>query len=409
MNRIPNHDFNQTGKKMNSFKSHVLGLLVGLSATALFSQAPADSGLAPAAPKPAGLTAKGGGVFINSEDGRGVIRFMGYAQPVFMLTAESNKQAYKVPTFFVRRARADFKAEYDSLYTLFFEFDAGTAAGTSLVEGYTQAALIKDHLNFRLGKYIQPFSAENLRSSRALETVERFQALNTLIGLPAFDANIGAMLFGTVDAGKTLKYYLSVNNGTNTAAQGGNVKDGNSDKDMIARLEFAPNKMFKLGAAYDYDKEKAQTLAMKSYSGAVYDSLRVYGARHAVDVDAHAVLGKLGLDAEWLMAMFPDTNAAFQGGYAQVAYWVKGSEAEGGWEPLFRAEYSKLSADNAPPEVDGCTMMAFTLGVNWWANQWARWQVNIIEETTSGKGNAVYAAKDGKFLPTAFAEFQIKF
>ena len=52
----------------------------------------------------------------------------------------------------------------------------GPAAGTSLVEAYAQAARVRDYLNFRMGKYIQPFSAENVRSSRALETVERFQA-----------------------------------------------------------------------------------------------------------------------------------------------------------------------------------------------------------------------------------------
>src|SRR3954465_3346866 len=154
-------------------KSNSLQALVFLFAAAAAVPAARAQTPAPANPPPAdagpnvGVTPKGGGLFIKSDDGRAVVRLMGYAQPTFIATAESNKQAYKVPSFIVRRARADFKAEYDSLYTLFFEYDGGPAGGTSLVEGYAQAALVKDYLNFRMGKYIQPFSAENLRSSRA--------------------------------------------------------------------------------------------------------------------------------------------------------------------------------------------------------------------------------------------------
>ncbi len=405
---------------MKSIRINVIAPILILS-FALASGQPASPAGAPAPPPapaaPAadagplvGLTGKGGGVFIKSEDGRGVVRLMGYAQPAFIATAESNKQAYKVPSFYVRRARADFKAEYDSLYTLFFEYDGGPAAGASLVEGYAQASLIRDYLNFRMGKYIQPFSAENLRSSRALPAVERFQALNAVIGAGNYDAQIGAMVFGVLNPAKTVKYFLSVVNGNSNASSGGNVRDNNSDKDFIARLEFSPSKALRVGVAGDIDKQPGQTLALKSYSGATFDTIRVYGARTGLDVDLHSQLGRLGLEAEWLWAGFADTNAAFQGGYVQAGYWAKGSEAEGGIEPLLRLEYSTVSADNAPAEVDGATLMAATLGVNYWMNQWTRWQVNLIEETTSKKGNAAYAGSDdGRFLPTLLTEFQIKF
>ncbi len=312
---------------------------------------------------------------------------LGYAQPSFIATAESNKQPYKVPSFFVRRARADFKAEYDSLYTLYFEFDGGPASGATLVEAYSQTTLLRDVLTFRLGKYIQPFSAENLRSSRGLETIERFQALNAYIGLPGLDAQNGVMLFGT-DPGKMFKYYLSINNGINTASQGGNVKDNNSDKDYIGRFEVSPTKTVKVGLGLDYDKELNQGLVLRSYSGVFYDSINVHGTRLAVDVDLHAVLGKIGLDAEWLFADFSDTNATLHGGYLQASDWVKGSEVEGGIEPLVRVEYSTITAKNPPgpaataKEIDGAMMMSATLGVNYWMNQWVRWQVDAIGETT---------------------------
>lgn len=410
---------------MKSIRINAVPSILFLSWTLSSGQpAPApDAAAAPAsspAPAPAsaiaetgplvGLTGKGGGVFIKSEDGRGIVRLMGYAQPSFMATAESNKQPFKVPTFYVRRARADFKAEYDSLYTLFFEYDGGPAAGASLVEGYAQASLVRDYLNFRMGKYIQPFSAENLRSSRALPAVERFQALNAIIGAGNYDAQIGAMLFGVLNPAKTVKYFLSVVNGNSNASSGGNVRDNNSDKDFIARLEFSPSKALRVGVAGDIDKQPGQTLSLKSYSGAVFDTIRTYGPRTGLDVDLHSQLDRLGLEAEWLWTDFADTNAALQGGYVQASYWVKGGEAEGGIEPLLRLEYSTLSADGAPSEVNGATLMAATLGVNWWMNAWTRWQVNLIGETTSKKGNAAYAGSDdGRILPTLLAEFQIKF
>ncbi len=408
------------GEKKMDFRKLRMALVLCLTGAAAFGQAPTEvpkeSGEAAAAPKPAtadaqaGVTGKGGGAFIKSEDGRSVIRFMGYAQPTFMATTKSQHQAFKSPTFYVRRARADFKAEYDSLYTLFFEYDAAPATGTSLIEAYTQAMLIKNRIYFRIGKYIQPFSAENLRSSRALETVERFQALNALVGLPGYDAQIGAMLWGNFDAGKMFHYFLSVNNGNSSASQGGNVRDNNWYKEVIPRLEFAPSKDMKFGIAGDLDREPFQPLVLKSYSGASFDSVRVEGQRVGLDVDAHVVLGKLGLDAEWLWANFPDTNATLQGGYLQGAYWACGSEVEGGMEPLLRLEYSQLAAKSASTEVDGSRMIAVTLGLNYWANQWVRWQTDFIEETTSGKGNGVYAgSSDGRFLPTLMSQLQIKF
>jgi hypothetical protein len=395
-----------------------IALVMTFTSASIFSQ----TTVTPLAVSPAGVTGKGGGAFIKSEDGRSVIRFMGYAQPTLALTTKSQHQSFVTPNFLVRRARADFKAEYDSLYTLFFEYDAAPVTGTSLIEAYTQAALIRDRVHFRFGKYIQPFSAENLRSSRGLATVERFQALNALIGLPGIDAQIGAMLWGNLDAGKMFKYYLSVTNGNGSAAPtpnpsplatnpnpGGNTKDNNSDKEIIGRIECSPIKTAKMGLGFAYDKEGPQNLTLKSYSGAVYDTLHIKGERRALDIDGHATLDKLNLDAEWLFADFVDTNSTLQGGYLQGSYWVLGSEVTGGLEPLMRIEYSKISAEGTP-NADQAVLMACTLGANYWMNEWVRWQINLIEETTSRRGNAAYAfSDDGRFLPTAFAQLQIKF
>jgi phosphate-selective porin len=141
-----------------------------------------------------GLNPQGGGLFVKSPDGKTLFRLYGYAQPTFTYSDRDNGATFEETDFRVRRARIDFSADYDDRYKLFVEVDGAPADGTSLVEAYAQAAYVRDRHYLRFGKFISPFSTENLRSSRALDTVERFQALNAMFSLPALDVQFGPML-----------------------------------------------------------------------------------------------------------------------------------------------------------------------------------------------------------------------
>src|ERR1700709_2284858 len=162
----------------------------------------------------AGINPQGGGVFVKSPDGQALFRLYGYAQPTFTYTARDNGLAFGETDFRVRRARLDFAADYEERYKLFVEVDAAPADGTALVEAYVQAAYVKDRQYLRFGKFITPFSTENLRSSRALDTVERYLALNAAFTLPALDVQFGPMLWGYLDPGKKVTYYAGVGKGT---------------------------------------------------------------------------------------------------------------------------------------------------------------------------------------------------
>jgi hypothetical protein len=361
----------------------------------------------------AGINPQGGGVFVKSPDGQALFRLYGYAQPTFTYTDKANGLAFRQTDFRVRRARLDFAADYEERYKLFVELDGAPADGTALVEAYVQAAYVKDRHYLRFGKFITPFSTENLRSSRALDTVERYLALNAAFSLPALDVQFGPMLWGYLDSGKKVSYYVGVWNGNSSAGaavvsgQRGNARDNNSAKEVQGRLNVKWTDALTTGAAFDADREEEQTLTLASYSGGRFIGLNVHGQRRGYDLDAHWKRGRLSLDSEWLGFDFRDSATKLAGGYVQGAFWARGDEAKGGVQPLLRAEVAGLSGDALRP-VDGRRITAVTAGANVWFNGWTRWQIDVIGEHFDGRGNGPFTSGSG-WRPTVLNQLQIKF
>ncbi|MDQ6893883.1 MAG: OprO/OprP family phosphate-selective porin [Acidobacteriota bacterium] len=368
-----------------------------------------------------GLNPNGGGAFIKSPDGKAYFRLYGYAQPIFTLTDATNGQAYGTTDFRIRRARLDFSVDYGDIWKLFIEIDGqASGGGTGLVEGYVQASYIKGRHYLRFGKFISPFSSENLRSSRALDTVERYIALNTMFGLPALDVQFGPMLWGYADAAHKLTYYAGVFNGNASAATttvngyGGNARDNNKQKEVQTRVNYQPIKEVTIGVAFDYSQELDQNLQISSYSGAKFIAVPVRGKRRGWDADLHWKKDKCSFDAEWLHVDFPDNpnnahkDVKLLGGYAQMGYWIFGSEAKGkGFQGLVRAEYAQLKGP-AVDAIQGRTMAAITAGTNIWFNGWTRLQIDAIGEHVNGNGNGAYTG-GSKWRPTLLTELQVKF
>jgi hypothetical protein len=360
----------------------------------------------------AGLNPNGGGLFVKSPDGKALFRLYGYAQPTFTYTDEDNGTTFEETDFRVRRARVDFTVDYDDRYKLFLEYDGASSDGTALVEAWGQAAYVKGRHYLRFGKFITPFSTENLRSSRAMDTVERYIALNAMFGLPALDVQFGPMLWGYIDPGKKVSYSVGVWNGNASAGAGvvngqrGNARDNNGDKEYQGRVNVQWTDALTTGVAFDIDREEDQTLTVPSYSGGRFISIPVKGDRQGWNLDAHWKRGKLSLDTEWLTFDFEDSGAELTGGYAQAMYWARGSEA-GGVQPVLRAEVAELSGD-ALRAVDGEKVVAVTAGANVWFNGWTRWQINVIGQRFDGQGNGTFKAGSG-WRPTVLNQLQIKF
>src|SRR5918996_208854 len=128
--------------------------------------------------------------------------------------------------FLVRRAR--FEVDGRLYRWIGFKVEADFTEGVSLKDAYLDLRFFPE-LRFRAGQFKVPFSLEELTSSRFIDFVER-SLVNELA--PARDR--GVMLYGDLMGG-AVSYFLGGFNGT-----GEDTSDNNSDKDLAARLAFAP-------------------------------------------------------------------------------------------------------------------------------------------------------------------------
>ncbi len=149
----------------------------------------------------------GGGLHLNSAKNDWQFLFTGYLNNIYSFhNVDQNNSVQS--SFYVHRARTDFAFDYLNDYEIFFEFDAA-GQRTQMVLAQLQAKLFADN-KILIGKFINPFSPENNRSTSGLSTIERYSGLNSMFLLPALDTQFGIMFFGSAS---NLNYYLSVTNG----------------------------------------------------------------------------------------------------------------------------------------------------------------------------------------------------
>lgn len=390
-----------------------------------------------------GLKPLGGGFFLQSPDKNFQLRILGYAQAVGTITDGANDNSFESGDFRIRRARVDFLATLWKDHEIFIELDGAPTGGTTLVEARLTSKIWDDKLQLRLGKFTTPFSTENFRSSRAIDTIERYTALNALFSIPALDVQNGAMLFGaiplaadreyTVEPSRTLgnavdqepgepiatllrfgpklTYYVGVWNGNASAGNdsggiGGNSRDSNGDKEFQAKLVYQPHPQIALGLGYDHnDSEAGRNLTLSSLAGTPFVRVSVEGKRNGVEADFFWEPGRFSLRGEGLYFDFEDSEFQIYGGYLQAAYFIYGSAARG-LQPLLRVEATHL-AGAALAEIDGNTLTSVTLGVNWFINGNVRFQLNYIGEYFNGPGNVSVGSQS--FRNSILTEFQIKF
>ena len=359
------------------------------------------------------LNPNGGGFQFTSPDEYFKLRMLAYIQAQGTFTDGANDNSFENGDFRVRRARVDFLADIGENYQFLLELDGAGSSGTALVEARLNARILDDALQLRLGKFTTPFSTENFRTSRAIDTVERYIALNSAFSLPAFDVQNGAMLWGTIPVGRerggdftpSLTYYAGLFNGNSSAGSGGNVRDSNGDKEFQAKLVYQPTAEWTFGVGYDHNNAGAQTLNLASLSGTSFISVPVVGTRNGVSADFLYQRDRFSLRGEGLAIDFHDADLSLYGGFVQAAYFLSGDEG-GGFQPLLRVETAQLSGD-ALLGIEGDSISAVTAGFNWFLNGNVRYQLNYVGEYFDGAGNASVGS-DG-FRSSVLSQFQIKF
>ncbi len=166
------------------------------------------------------------------------IQLHGYAQGGFNYT---HKAGEDTPTFELKRVLFWANAQITDRWSFLFMHDFSSV----VQEFYTDYRISNNKaLTVRLGQFKNGLSLENPLSPTSMEAIDVYsEGVTYLTGCGSdplmgvqYGRDLGLSLFGETNDGK-LRYELEVMNG-----QGINKKDGNKEKDFIARLEYRPVK-----------------------------------------------------------------------------------------------------------------------------------------------------------------------
>lgn len=370
-------------------------------------------------PVDVGYNEGGGGFYIETEDAQ--FRLLGYAQALASVYDGRLDRDDGHGDFSIRRARIDFLANFYEDFELLVEFDGGPGttptapSDFALVEARLNWRILDDALQLRVGKFVTPFSTENLTTSRAIDTIERYMALNSLFLLPALDAQFGGMTHGTLGAEQRWTYYVGAFNGNGRAND--NLSDDNSGKEIQAKLLYQWTPTLETGFAVDFSHEQAQTLSLTDLGFNRYVSAAVEGSREGLEFDLAWRPHPLHLTAEFIgfrcdgsgnpadEGVLPQSDrAGLYGGFVQPSYFITGDENRG-VELLFRPEFAHLDGDT---QGDDHTLYAATLGANWFINPNTRLQVFPTLHYFDGPSRLL-GFDDSTTVPLLLTELQFKF
>jgi hypothetical protein len=277
--------------------------------------------------------------------------------------------------------------------------------------------VIGNALQIEAGKLTDPFSTENYRTSRDVDTIERFMALNSLFILPALDSQYGAVIKGELGDDRKFGYFFGTFNGNADAFN--NTSDSNGSKEVVGKLTYA-QRGFSAGLGLDYSRESNQLLSLTDLSFANYISVPIKGQRFGIGADAYWDWGRWSLRTEGLAFRFDvdrnpststaglittrDRTAVLSGGFIQPAVYLRGNRTQG-MELLLRGEFSKLDVGG---NTDGDTLYALTFGMNWYLSPNLRLQTNSILQYFDGPSQLLGFRKK-ETVPLLLTELQIKF
>lgn len=221
-------------------------------------------------------------------------------------------------------------------------------------EFYTDYRFSKNkELTVRLGQFKHSFSMENPLSPTQLELIDVYsQAVLYLAGEGPdplngvnYGRDLGLMVYGDLFKDK-LHYELAVMNG-----QGINKKDGNSDKDIIAKLEYKPIEHLRIVTSAQKGRGHAVGTAAWNPSVKEGDDYR----RDRISIGAEWKSKDINLRGEYLAGK--DGKVTSRGGYLTACIPIK---AVKGLDAIGSADYYDRNTDMEYDQTNA------TVGLQYW-------------------------------------------
>ena len=251
------------------------------------------------------------------------VQLHGYAQGGFNYT---HKAGEDTPTFELKRVLFWANAQITDRWSFLFMHDFSSV----VQEFYTDYRFTRNKaLTVRLGQFKNGLSLENPLSPTAMEAIDVYSegvtyltgcGSDPLLGVQ-YGRDLGLAIFGETNDGK-LRYELEVMNG-----QGINKKDGNKEKDFIARLEYRPTKGLNLVATGQLGRGHA--IANSLYNPEILEGDNYKRNRWTVGFDYKSA--DFNIHGEYLEGK--DGSATSRGAYVTGAVPVgKGVELVGSYD-----------------------------------------------------------------------------
>jgi phosphate-selective porin OprO and OprP len=308
-------------------------------------------------------------------------------------------------TLYLRQARIDFQGklykEFD--FRLYLDFPTGAAAGAGTIQDAYLGWSRLPEFTVKIGQFKEPFSQEQATTLRATDFVER-----SVLDRLAPGRELGILFGGRIGL---FEYELGAFNGG-----GRSLPDNNDEKDVAARVRFAPFEEFRLGlsaTAGDVDRGAAGTLLDLSTTELQIQFLdatagTVDGLRTRIGLELTVLWESFGLRAEWVRRTDrvneEDVDAAAWN--ASLTWLLTGEKktlearivpknsfdpsngAWGAFELAVRA--AGLAIDDAIFDAGVATaagnadrVTTFTAGINWYLTRNARISPNVVLEKLS--------------------------
>ena len=237
------------------------------------------------------------------------IELHGYAQGGYSYDDANGKTN---SSFNLKRTLFWAKARVTDRFSFLFMHDFSSV----VQEYYLDYRVSRDNaFNVRLGQFKHSYSLENPLSPTMLELIDVYsQAVLFLAGEGPdplngvnYGRDLGMMVYGDL-FDNHLHYELALMNG-----QGINRKDGNSDKDVIARLEYKPTENLRFVASAQKGRGHAVGTAAWNPGVAIGDNYR----RDRISVGAEWKSSDFNLRAEYLGGKDGDVGSL--GGYVTAS------------------------------------------------------------------------------------------
>lgn len=299
-------------------------------------------------------TVKGQGCMEASSEG---VNIVGYIQPQYEYGQTDDLKDYNSFTFNRARIGALGNIPYDISYYFMVDFSKFKPGSPYILDAFVTYNRF-EWMNVSMGQFKAPISLEQNTACHALHTIYRSKVVDELAG-PQRD--MGAMIFGDL-ADKKIHYALALMNDYDRG-----FKDENNNKSVKGRITFAPADQVQFGGSFGYGKTGAESDNVKTRLGA----------------ELQLSFGNFLMQGEYLWG--DDTGDYTTGGGCDgtpIEYHTGGVTRSGFFaQAMYKTAMNiepvvKFESYDADLSIDGNTQTILTYGVNYFMNDWTRFQLN---------------------------------